>query len=374
MKSSPDKKLRLGFIGGGVGSAIGRTHWSASQMDGFWEVVSGCFSRDPDKSKSSAEFYRIDPSRAYSNWKLFLEKEADHLDAVAILLDSPQHSEIVIELLKRSVPVICEKPLCMTSKEVDQISREFYASSNFLAVTFNYSGYPMLRKLKAKINAGELGEFRHIILEMPQDSYMRNQKAIQGWRQRDHEIPMICLDLGTHLYHLIQFLVSKEPNRVCADFGQDAGLGVVDKAQFLFGFEGGATGSMWITKTSSGDRNNLKVKVIGSKATAAWEQFKAEDLSWSSANGDREIMDRALPDSETDLSFYHRMKPGHPSGFIEAFANLYADIAFGLVQFKATSKYDSSFLCGLEESKAGLIFFEAAVKSFETKAWVQIKP
>lgn len=372
MAGSNLQGMRLGFIGGSLDSAIGKTHFIASQMDGRWQLASGCFSRDKDKSRRAAEVYGLESTKSYFDWKSFLNNEAELLDAVAVLVDSPQHFELLAELIKRKIPVICEKPLCISLHEAEKIRDELKKNRGFLVTTFNYTGYPMLRELKARIEKGLLGECRQILLEMPQDGYLQNLHRIQAWRKRDPEIPMLCLDLGTHLHQMILFLTGLEPSRVCGEFGSDSEVGVIDKAHILFGFNSGATGSMWFTKASSGDRNSLKIKVIGTKASASWSQEKAEELRWNFSGGDRTLIDRGSPGLLADYGVSNRMKPGHPAGFVEAFANLYEDIANGLEQFKKIGTCNSPYLSSIEQSISGLRFFESSVKSSQLRSWVEI--
>ena len=210
----------LGFIGGGISSSIGNAHFMASQLDGRWKVVSGFFSRDIDISRETANIWNIEQSRAYSSLSDFIESEISVLDAVVVLTPAPNHVDVIISLLKAGIPIICEKPIVSSVKEAELIQEQLKKTPNFLAVTYNYSGYPMVREIRELVKNGKLGEIQKIHFEMPQEGFIRNSPVTKklsppkGWRLQDGAIPTICLDLGVHLHHLANFITNKNPQNV----------------------------------------------------------------------------------------------------------------------------------------------------------------
>jgi len=200
--------FKLAFIGGSINSIAGYPHLIASQMDGRFQVVAGAFSTDREINKQTASKWKIE--RLYQDWQDLIVKEKDKVDAVVVLAPTPLHSQIILELLKHDIPVICEKALVGSIEELAQIEKVYDSKKHFLVVTNNYSGYPMVRELKKRISNGKLGKILHIRLQMPQESFLRPPKSIkypQLWRLKDGDIPAISLDLGAHLHHLAYFLL-----------------------------------------------------------------------------------------------------------------------------------------------------------------------
>jgi predicted dehydrogenase len=149
--------LRLGLVGGGINSAVGRTHFIAAQMDGLFSIHSGCFSRHADINAQTAELWGIESQRLHSSWQAMLEKEQGQLDAIVVLTPTPQHRLPVISALQAGFPVICEKALATSSAEAAEMAQVARETGRFLAVTYNYTGYPMVRELRQMIQDGRLG-------------------------------------------------------------------------------------------------------------------------------------------------------------------------------------------------------------------------
>jgi len=236
--------LSLGFIGGGLSSAVGRTHFSASRMDGRWRLEAGVFSRNPVINQETARQWNVDADRLHPTWADLIENEAGRLDAVVVLTPTPDHVDQVCALLDADIPVICEKALASSLEDARRISRHYDPKSHFLAVTYNYSGYPIVRELRELILSSYIGGIRHIRLEMPQESFVRqlNGKVVipQQWRLVDGSIPTICLDLGTHLHHLANFVTGKEPSEVFARFANYSEFrDIIDNGEILLNYQDG---------------------------------------------------------------------------------------------------------------------------------------
>jgi len=367
--------LNLGFIGGSSQSAIGLTHKIASQMDGRWKLVAGCFSQNKRCNQETGESWGVEKNRIYASASDLLKSEKGVLDAVVILTPTPLHHPLVIQTLSAGYAVICEKSLAVSSKEVADIRAEQAKYKAFLAVTFNYSAYPMIRELKERILDNELGKIKKIKIEMPQEGYIRvdskgNKMNPQGWRLEDHFVPTVSLDLGVHLHHLVDFLTGEKPIKV---IGKQLSLGsfsgVIDDVSCLAEYSGGISCDMWFGKSALGQRNGLSVQIYGDKASAFWHQQLPEELTINQKDGVRRIVDRGEDGHIMNKERYNRFKSGHPAGFIEAFANLYTDLADSLITFKETGYPESNFIFSAEKAEAGLKYFEAVSQSNQSQQW-----
>lgn len=367
--------LRLGFIGGALNSAVGYTHYNSSRLDGHFRVDSGCFSRHQERNEEAAETYGIPPERTHATWRDLLKNEKQSLDAVVVLTPTPDHSEIVISALDAGYPVICEKALALSSEECRAIGDAVTRNQGFLAVTYNYSGYPMVRELRRMIADGELGRIHQIHIEMPQEGFLRKAAHPQAWRLKDYVVPTVSLDLGVHVHHLVQFLSGgKAPLEVVGDQSTYGQFGdIVDNVYCLARYEDDMRVQTWYGKTALGYRNGLRIRVFGSLASAEWFQMQPEELQLSQADGRHITIDRGSDDANVARQArYNRFKSGHPSGFIEAFANLYADIADHLRQYQAQQPAPNDFVYGAHEAEEGLRFLEAIARSAKNRAWQKI--
>lgn len=364
---------KLAFIGGGINSIAGYPHFIASQMDRRFEVVAGVFSADTPTNRQTATQWKV--PKIYNNYQELIEKEKNNIDAVVILTPTPLHFEMIEYLLTNSINIICEKPLVSSKEEIKKIEKLYNPSKHFLVVTNNYSGYPMLRELQEKISKDELGKILHIRTQMPQESFLRPPKSVrypQPWRLKDRFIPMISLDLGAHLHHLSYFLLQEEPTKVFATYDSFSKYGVVDDINMRLEYNSGIKGNMWLSKTAIGNRNGLHIEVYGTKASAIWHQKNPEKLEFSYFSGQKVIIDRGSDMQMPSNKLYHRMTSGHPSGYIEAFANLYNDTANSLDLFYQNKPYTNRFVYGLEHAQNGIKLLHNASCSNRDKTWVTI--
>jgi len=373
------KPLKVACLGGGYHSAVGRCHHAALAMDRRFEVVAGCFSLDPRDNEFSAAMYGVPPDRTYASLAELLRREAGQVQAFVILTPTDQHAGHVVECLDNGIPVICEKALAVSGEEIRTIGAKLEATSGFLAVTYNYLGYPMVRELRAMIAAGELGNVKQIQIEMPQEGFIRRDAhgdpvVPQDWRLRDHEVPTISLDLGVHVHSIVSYLTEQTPAEVVALAGSLGNFrNIVDNVVCIARYSGDLQCTFWYSKTALGYRNGLKVRVFGDKAGAEWLQENPEVIQFSDCFGKRSLLDRASAGiREANNARYSRFKAGHPAGFIEAFANYYADVADALeVHLNIARHAVHPSVCGLPTALEGITLLEAISRSAKEMRWVK---
>lgn len=376
MKSSDP--LRLAFIGGSIQSAIGYTHFTASRMDGLFALEAGCFSRDADINAQTGKVYGV--HRLYPDALSLLHAERERVDAVVILTPIPSHYEIIRTALDLGVAVISEKALALSSAECRSLEDLVHKKQAYLAVTLNYSAYPMVRQLRKMVQDGQFGTLQQIAIEMPQESFLRDDLTAQAWRQRDYYVPTVSLDLGVHVHHLVHFVSGLKPLAVSADrasFGKLKNL--VDTVHGFAQYENDVRVQVWWGKTALGHRNGLRIRLYGSKGSAKWSQMNPEFLHWADNQGHCYILDRASKEATLAREpRYNRFKAGHPSGFIEAFANLYTDLAQDLAAFKLAKARGEVFrrhpyVFGVDHAIDGLAFIEAMDQSARQQQWVHLQ-
>lgn len=370
--------VKVAFIGGGINSAVGQTHKIACQMDGRFQVVAGAFSRNQEINKQTGEVFQIPLNKVYDHYEELLIQEQGEVDAIIVLVPTDRHSEVVRKCILAGYPVICEKSLATSTEQGKELLQLVEEKEGFLCVTYNYTGYPMIRLLKEKIQQEELGNINHIEIEMPQEGFSRytltGEKPIpQKWRLLDYEIPTISLDLGTHLHNMITFLTNKQPVGVVARENTYGFFeGIIDDVNCMIDYSDKMTVQMWYSKVALGHRNGLRVRVYGNKGSAEWYQLEPEILKISNCLGETRILDRSNDWEIGNAPRYTRFKVGHPAGFIEAFANYYQDIYEALKQYKVQGQWQSDYILPLECSVEGLQLFEQAHQSALERTWREI--
>ena len=354
----------IAFIGGGVNSAIGRSHYIAAQMDGKFKLVAGAFSRHAEINQETGESFGVLSEHVYDDYKMMLEREKDAVDVIAVLTPTDTHEQIVCDCLQAGYPVICEKSLSTSLQSALQVQKVLDEMRGFLCVTYNYTGYPMVRVLREKIQAKELGKITNIIIEMPQEGFSRytlehTEPKPQEWRMKDYQIPTISLDLGTHLHNMIAFLTGEHPIEVV---GREDSFGffpqIVDDVLCMANYTDDIAVQMWYSKVALGNRNGLRIRVYGTDASAEWYQAEPEILKLHDKLGNNMIIDRSNDLAVGQQDRYNRFKVGHPGGFIEAYANYYWDMAELLDCYKSGKQMNSNYLLDVNSSIEGLKLFE----------------
>jgi len=276
-----------------------------------------------------------------------LKEMCDAVDYVVILTPTPNHYENLKELLHYNVKVIVDKPLVANISEFD-----LNLENKFVIVTHNYSGYPLVREIKSLVADGVLGTIKKIIINMPQESFFKPMKPgyPQEWRLQEYEIPTIALDLGVHTYHLAKFILGKKFEPFFCRRDSFSNFGVIDDMSVL-AKSGDILVELNFSKIMLGNSNPLFIEVYGDKAGIQWSQSDFENLSLTYKNGKKELLTRSYAYYEANKPRYQRMAPGHPSGFIEAFSNIYNDI------YTNNTQYMSDY----QESLDSLNFFKKAL-------------
>jgi predicted dehydrogenase len=385
-----NRKLRMGMVGGGRGAFIGAVHRMAANLDGKIELVAGCFSSDPEKSKLSGEDFFLCPSRVYGSFEEMAEKEAalpvgQRIDFVSIVARNDLHYKVAKKFLESGIHVICEKPLAFSKAQGEELRAVVENSGLVFALTHNYTGYPMVKEAKAMVADGKLGKILKIVVEYPQgyaiSAYDEAASAggkISNWRM-DPSISGVsnCMgDIGSHAENLAQYITGLRLESVAADLNTFIpGRQLDDDGSMLCRYEGGARGVLFASQISTGDENNLNIRVYGTKASIEWHQEHPNELIVKFADKPREIWRRGNSYNGAVAQKYTRLPFGHPEAFIEAFANVYLAAAEGITdategKFKGNEAYDYPTV---QDGVDGMAFIEAAVKSSQNNgAWTNL--
>lgn len=380
MSTTLGRRLRLGMVGGGPGAFIGAVHRIASRIDDKYELVAASLSSNPEKTRAAAAELHI--ARAYSSYQEMAEGEAKRengIDVVAIVTPNYTHHAIAKAFLQAGIHVICDKPMTTTLADAEDLQATVDRTGLLFGLTHTYSGYPMVRQIREMCQAGELGKLRMVQVEYAQDwlsTPVDNKQA--EWRaDPERSGPGGCLgDIATHAYHLACFTSVLKPMEIAAELSTFVpGRRVDDNVQAMLRFEGGAKASLWASQVAVGNENYLRLRLYGEKAGLSWEQENPNYLHFSPLGEPTRLLTRGGHGTGKAAAYATRVPSGHPEGYLEAFAQLYRDMAeqitARLEQREANAR--ASTLPGVLDGVKGLRFIDAVIASSNNgSAWTPL--
>jgi predicted dehydrogenase len=371
------------MVGGGQGAFIGAVHRIAARIDDRFEMLAGALSSDPQRARASADEAGI--ARSYADFREMARAESareDGIDAVAIVTPNHLHAPVATAFLEAGIHVICDKPLAVSLVEGEALARLARTKNRLFALTHTYSGYPLVRHARELVEAGEIGEVRVVQVEYAQDWLAEpleqtgaNKQA--AWRT-DPKLagPAGCLgDIGTHAYHLAAFVTGMVPAALSAELHTFVpGRRIDDHVQAMLRYANGARGMLWASQVASGAENALRLRVYGTKAGIAFDQEQPNDLWFTPLGGAAQRLTRGRVKSAV-AAHATRVPPGHPEGYLEAFAQLYKDAALQIEALDAGRPLppESRLLTTVDDGVAGLRFIDAVLASSAAGAqWREI--
>ena len=376
-------KLRYGMVGGGPGAFIGDAHRKAISLDGTAELVAGCFSRTPEKTKEQGKALGLDPERCYANYKEMAAAERareDGIDFVVIVTPNNTHYEIAKAFLEAGIHVACDKPLVTTAEEAEELKKIADEKGLLFMVTYTYTGHVTMKYMRDLVKNGEIGTIRTVMAEYPQ-GWLYNENDWGGkqgeWRCDPAQSGRVnCLgDLGTHVENAVATVTGLKIKRVLAKMDVVVpGRKLDDNDQILVEYEGGATGINWTSQFAIGCDNSLRLRIYGSKGTLLWFQETPEEVTLIREDGIARTIKRGYGAVTPDAAKYGRLPSGHTEGWLEAMGNLY-DSFGACVLAKKEDRFTPDLIDypTIEEGVAGLKYVEACLKSSENgNVWVEL--
>ena len=375
-------RIRLGMVGGGRGAFIGAVHRIAARLDDQYELVAGAFSSDPEKSAASAADLGV--ARAYGSFEEMAQKESrrkDGIEAVAIVTPNHMHAPAALPFLKRGIHVICDKPLTATLAEAKKLARAIEASGTVFALTHNYTGYPMIRQAREMIASGVLGDIRLVNVEYIQD-WLSEPIENTGQKQADWRTDPARSgaggstgDIGTHAFNLASFVTGLTLDSLAADLQSFVpGRRLDDNAHVMMRYTSGARGTLWCSQVAAGQENGLRLRVFGTKAGLEWGQENPNYLWISPLGSPQYRLTRNGPGSGKAAARMSRVPSGHPEGYLEGFANIYAEAARAIIARRDGTILDPAVTFpGVTEGLEGVAFVDACVRSSRKNgAWTTL--
>ncbi|MEM7211398.1 MAG: Gfo/Idh/MocA family oxidoreductase [Pseudomonadota bacterium] len=329
-------RLKWGMIGGGKGSQIGPAHRLGAGLDGAFEMVAGALDHQPEAGRAFAQELGIAPDRAYGDWREMLAGERvreDRVDLVTVATPNATHYEITKAFLDAGFHVLCEKPMTITVADAEEIVTTAEKADRICAVNYGYTGYSLVRHMRAMIARGDLGRVRVVVAEFSHGHHADAAEADNPrirWRYDPAEMGVSAqfADCGIHALNMASFVTGQEVERLSADFASTvAGRALEDDALVNFRMTDGAVGRLWTSAVAVGRMHGLTLQVFGEKSGLRWAQEHPNQLYFTPTGGRVQVIERGEAGLSPQADRTSRVTIGHAEGMPLAFANLYADLA-----------------------------------------------
>lgn len=329
-------KLNWGLIGGGEGSQIGPAHRLGAAVDGDFAFVAGALDHRPDAGRDYGRRLGLDESRAYGDWREMLDGEAsrkDRIDLVTVATPNSTHFEITRAFLLAGFHVLCEKPMTITVEEGEEIVRLTRETGRICAVNYGYTGYALVRHMRAMVARGDLGRVRLVVANFAHGHHADAADADNPrvrWRYDPAQAGVSAqfADCGIHAMHMASFVTGQEVEKLSADtVSCIESRTLEDDAMVNFRMSGGTVGRLWTSSVALGRQHGLEIQVFGEKGGLRWSQEQPNQLYWMPLGGRLEVIERGGPNLSPEADRASRVTMGHAEGMPLAFANIYKDLA-----------------------------------------------
>lgn len=378
------QRVRYGMVGGGEGAFIGGVHRTAAAIAGNWTLVAGAFSSDADRARRSGAAIGLAADRAYGSYREMMQCEQtlppqQRIEAVAIVTPNHMHAPVAIAAFEAGLHVICDKPIADTLENARAIEQAATRSGKLLAITHTYTGYPMVKQARALVAGGELGAVRRVTVRYTQD-WLSKSTDIAGNKQAEWRTDPKRAgeggafgDIGTHAANLVEYITGERITQLCAELGALPGRILDDDGAALFRLERGGKGTLIASQVCVGDANDLAISVYCDEAGLHWRQEEPNTLRVGRRDRPDEIWHAGANRVylAPQILAIQRTPGGHPEGYLEAFANIYA--AFG-ADIRAGARRDGDpGYATIEDAIVGMKFVRACKRASDQGAtWIEL--
>ena len=379
-------KLNWGMIGGGDGSQIGPAHRLAAGLDGKYSFVSGALDHDPERGRAFAQTLGVAADRAYGDWREMLAGEtgrADRVDLVTIATPNSTHYEIAKAFLSAGFHVLCEKPMTVTVDEAEDLVRTANAAGRICAVNYGYTGYALVRHMRAMVARGDIGKVRLVVAEFAHGHHANAADADNPrvrWRYDPAQAGVSAqfADCGIHAMHMASFVTGQEVARLSADFASClSGRVLEDDAMVNFRMDGGTVGRLWTSSVAIGRQHGLTIQVFGETGGLRWAQEQPNQLYYMPLGQRLQVIERGEGNLSPEADRASRVTVGHAEGMPLAFGNIYRDLAEGISALRDGRAADPaiSLYPVAEDGLRSIAAIHAAVESAAGQGvWVDARP
>ncbi len=374
-------KIKLGVLGGGGDSLIGVLHRVASAMFDQFQIVGGVFNPIWDENIGFAKKIGLPTNRIYKDFDTLITEELklpenERMQVVSVLTPNFLHFPMAKKLVESGFNVICEKPLTTSYEEAIILKNILLKSKTIFAVTYTYTGYPMIRQMRKMIAEGIIGKVQKIDTQYYQGwinpIIHDKEKRKNTWRLNPEKSGISCCigDIGTHAFDMIEYLSGIKVESVLADLNYLYSDNEMDvDGTVLIRCSENVKGVIRASQIATGEENNFTIQIYGEKAGLKWQQ---ENPNYLYLLEDGKPMNVLKPghiyNSQLSLEGT-KLPPGHPEGIFDSMGNIYKGIAKAI---KGES-YDDGEFPTIIDGVRGMDFIEKVVESHQKgNVWVDL--
>lgn len=380
------KRLNWGMIGGGEGSQIGPAHRLAAGLDAAFVLSAGALDHDPAAGRDFAQRLGIAADRAYGDWREMLAGERnrpDKVDLVTVATPNATHYEITKAFLEAGIHVLCEKPMTVTEAEAEDLVLTARKAGRICAVNYGYTGYALVRHMRAMVARGDIGAVRLVVAEFAHGHHADAANADNPrvrWRYDPAQAGVSAqfADCGIHALHMASFVTGQEVATLSADFASCLPSRVLeDDAMVNFRMERGTVGRLWTSSVAIGRQHGLTIQVFGETGGLRWAQEQPNQLFYMPLGQRLQVIERGEGNLSPEADRASRVTVGHAEGMPLAFGNIYRDLAEGIAAMEAGRAPDPaiSLYPRAEDGLRSIAAIHAAVRSAAGKGeWVDARP
>ena len=382
-----DQPIRYGMVGGGPDALIGEVHRMAARLNGNIELMAGSFSSDARKSRKFGRELNLKEERLYDSYRQMAKQEAarpdsERIDFVSVVTPNHLHFDVCKAFVEAGIHVVCDKPMTNTVEEADELCRLVEEHETIFALTHNYSGYPMVKEARELVSSGKLGNLRKVVVEYSQgwlsEPIEKEGNKQAAWRTDPDKagVSSVIADIGSHAEHLVEYITGLQVEQLYADTHTFVeGRPLEDDANMLIHYEEGVRGVLISSQISIGEENGLQIRIYGDEASLEWRQEDPNYLHLKHPDEPEQIYKKGNPYISAVANQNTRIPPGHPEGFIGAFANIYRSVSEAIKADKRGEEVDSRNydFPTVQDGANGVRFIHKAVESSKQKKWVKLE-
>jgi len=374
-------KIRLGILGGGPDSLIGIVHRIASSMHDSYEIIGGVFNPDYNENLKFAEEIGLDKKRIYEDYEKMIDEELklnerERIQVVSILTPNFLHYPMAKKLLENNFNVICEKPMTTTFEEAKDLENIYKSKNLTFAVTYTYTGYPMIRQMKEMIKSGVIGDIQRVDLQYYQGwinpIIHDSSKRSETWRLQPEKSGISCCigDIGTHAFDMLEYVTGMEVDELLSDLNYVYDDNTMDvDGTILIRFSNKIKGVIRASQIATGEENNFTVAIYGKTGGLKWEQQNPNYLYHLTETEPMKVLKPGHDYNSDFAKISAKLPPGHPEGMFDSMANIYYGIAR---EINGNKEFDGEYPT-LNDGLRGMLFIEKAVESHKNgNTWVKL--
>jgi predicted dehydrogenase len=315
------------------------------------------------------------------------------IEAVHICTPNAQHFSMAKEALEAGKHVVCEKPLATTVEEANKLVALATQKGLRNCVCHNLRYYPLVQQLRRMREAGDLGEILSVQGSYSQDWLLYDTDW--NWRidSRTGGSSRCMADIGSHWFDMAEHVTGLRVSSLCADLQTfhatrkqpkgsietfanklldaedfiETPVDTEDYGAVIFRMGARTCGSVVANQACAGRKNRLSIEVYGTKASAAWNQERPNELWIGSRDRGNQLLLKDPSLLKPEARSYADLPGGHSEGYDDTSKQMLCRFYASIGSPGMIPEYPQ-FVDGLRQ----LMILKAELDSHRTHGWVDV--